>query len=62
MSWEPLNLAHIEERPPVQPTLGGLGLVYPGKRHVFSGPQEAAKTLAAYAIALAVIRDSGTVS
>jgi GNAT superfamily N-acetyltransferase len=61
VSWEPLNLAHIEERPPVQPTLGGLGLVYPGKRHVFSGPQEAAKTLAAYAIALAVIRDSGTV-
>jgi GNAT superfamily N-acetyltransferase len=61
VSWEPLNLAHIEERPPVQPTLGGLGLVYPGKRHVFSGPQEAAKTLAAYAIALEVIRLGGIV-
>jgi GNAT superfamily N-acetyltransferase len=61
VSWEPLNLAHIEERPPVQRTLGGLGLVYPGKRHVFSGPQEAAKTLAAYAIALEVIRQGGIV-
>jgi GNAT superfamily N-acetyltransferase len=61
VSWEPLNLALIEERPPVRPTLGGLGLVYPGKRHVFSGPQEAAKTLAAYAIALEVIRQGGIV-
>ena len=43
-------------------TLGGIGLVYPGKRHVFSGPPESAKTLAAYAIALAEVRagvDSG---
>lgn len=56
MSWQPLNLAHLEERDPVRPTLGGLGIVYRGKRHVFSGPQEAAKTLAAYAIALEVIR------
>jgi AAA domain len=62
VSWEPLNLAHLEERPRLEPTLGGLGLVYPGKRHVFSGPQESAKTLAAYAIALAVIRKGGTVA
>jgi GNAT superfamily N-acetyltransferase len=56
VSWQPLNLAHLTERPPVRPDLGGLGLLYRGKRHVFSGPQEAVKTLTAYAIALEVIR------
>jgi hypothetical protein len=56
MSWDPVNLAHLEERSPVRPTLGGLGLLYPGKRHTFSGPHEAAKTLAAYAVGLKVIR------
>jgi len=61
MSWDPINLAKIEERPPLEPTLGGLGLVYPGKRHVFSGPPESAKTLAAYAIALEIIRSGGSV-
>ena len=60
-SWHPVNLAALEERPPIQPTLGGIGLVYPGKRHVFSGPQESAKTLAAYAVALEVVRAGGTV-
>lgn len=57
--WAPLNLAELPEQPPVQPTLGGLGIVYPGKRHVFSGPQESAKTLAAYAIGLQVVRHQG---
>jgi AAA domain-containing protein len=61
VNWEPLNLAHLDQRPPVEPTLGGVGLVYPGKRHVVSGPQESAKTLAAYAIALETIRQAGTV-
>ena len=61
MSWELVNLGHLEERPPVRPTLGGLGLVYHGKRHVFSGPQESAKTLAAYTVALEVRRQGGTV-
>ena len=61
MSWEPLNLANLEERPPIEPTLGDVGLLYPGKRHVFSGPQEAAKTIAAYAIALEVVRRDGAV-
>jgi hypothetical protein len=55
-SWAPQNLADLEDRPPVQPTLGGLGIVYPGKRHWFSGPQESAKTLAAYVIGLEVVR------
>src|SRR5262245_51473693 len=61
VTWALLNLANLEERPAIQPTLGGVGLVYPGKRHVFSGPPESAKTLAAYAIALAEIRQGGTV-
>jgi len=55
-SWHPINLADLAEQPPLQPTLG-LGIAYPGKRHVFSGPQESAKTLAAYALGLVVIRD-----
>ena len=50
MSWDAINLANIGERPPLTPSLGGVGLVYPGKRHVFSGPPESAKTLAAYVI------------
>jgi hypothetical protein len=54
-SWQPLNLADLEDTPPVEPTLGDLGIVYPGKRHVFSGPQESAKTLAAYVIGLQVV-------
>jgi len=61
-SWQPLNLATLEDRPPIQPTLGSVGLVYPGKRHVFSGPQESAKTLAAYAIALEIVRAGGLVA
>jgi hypothetical protein len=61
VSWEPTNLAHLEPRPAIQPSIGGVGLVYPGKRHVFSGPPESAKTLAAYAIALNEIRLGGNV-
>jgi hypothetical protein len=63
-SWMPINLNSLPEEPPVQPTLGRLGeigLVYPGKRHVFSGPQESAKTLAAYAIGIQVIRDGNII-
>lgn len=59
-SWTPILLTALPDKPPVQPTLGGVGLVYPGKRHVFSGPQESAKTLAAYAIAIQVVRGGGT--
>lgn len=56
-SWAPVNLATLEEKPPVKPTLGGVGIAYPGKRHIFSGPQESAKTLAAYAIGLELVRE-----
>lgn len=55
-SWQPIDLSQIPDEPPQPPNLGGLGIVYPGKRHVFSGPQESAKTLAAYVIGLEVIR------
>lgn len=60
-SWSPRNLALLGDRPQVRPTLGGIGLVYPGKRHAFTGPQESAKTLAAYSAILGVVRDDGTV-
>lgn len=60
-SWTPINLALLEDQPPVRPTLGNVGIVYPGKRHVFSGSQESAKTLAAYAIGLEVVRQGGRV-
>jgi hypothetical protein len=60
-SWLPRNLALVPDEPPVLPTLGGLNLIYPGKRHVFSGPQEAAKTLAAYVVGLSVVREGGRV-
>jgi hypothetical protein len=56
VSWDPINLALLEPRPVTLPTIGGVGLVYPGRRHVFSGPPESAKTLAAYAIALEEVR------
>jgi len=61
VTWQPLNLAHLEERPPILPNLGGLGLVYPGKRHVFSGPPESAKTIFAYIAAIETVRQGGTV-
>jgi hypothetical protein len=59
-TWQAIDLSALGERPAVRPTLGaggGLGLVYPGRRHVFSGPPESAKTLAAYAIGLRHVQD-----
>ncbi|MCL4291382.1 MAG: AAA family ATPase [Thermoleophilia bacterium] len=58
-TWQPRNLALLGERPQTRPTLGGIGLAYPGKRHAFTGPQESAKTLAAYAAVLGVIHEGG---
>lgn len=57
--WQPIDLSEIPDEPPVQPSLGGMGLAYPGKRHVFSGPQESAKTLCAYLLGLEVMRAGG---
>lgn len=59
-SWTPTNLNTLPDKPPVQPTLGGIGIVYPGKRHVFSGAPESAKTLAGYAILIQVVRAPAT--
>lgn len=60
-SWTPKDLTQLPDKPPVQPNLGQSGIVYPGKRHVFSGPPESAKTLCAYAIGIATIRHGGIV-
>lgn len=55
-SWVPINLNDLPETPPVKPDLGATHLIYPGKRHVFSGPPESAKTLAAYCILIQIAR------
>jgi hypothetical protein len=54
-SWQPIYLSGITDDATIPPSLGH-NLIYPGLRHVFSGPQESAKTLAAYIIGLNVIR------
>lgn len=59
--WIPRTLSSVADEPPRAPELGGLGILYPGKRHVFSGPQESAKTLAAYVCGLHVIRAGDSV-
>lgn len=59
-SWTPIDLNSLPEKPPTPPELGGTHLVYPGKRHVFSGPPESAKTLAAYCVLIQVVRVGGT--
>lgn len=59
MTWEPMNLGALPERPPVTPSIGGL--IYPGSRCVWSGVPESAKTWAALAVALEEIRAGNTV-
>jgi hypothetical protein len=59
-SWTPINLNDLPDKPPIEPTLGNTGLLYPGKRHVFSGPPESAKTLAAYTMLILVARTGHT--
>jgi hypothetical protein len=58
--WAPRNLGLLGERPDIRPALGDIGLLYPGKRHAFTGPQESAKTIAAYAAILGVVRAGAT--
>jgi hypothetical protein len=58
--WIARPLASVSDEPPVAPELA-LGILYPGKRHVFSGPQESAKTLAAYVCGLEVVRAGQTI-
>jgi hypothetical protein len=59
--WIARTLASVADEPPTAPELGGLGILYPGKRHVFSGAQESAKTLAAYVCGLCVIRAGSSI-
>jgi hypothetical protein len=47
-SWTPIDLLAIESAKPEPPTIGHL--VYPGRRHVFSGEPESLKTWAANAL------------
>jgi hypothetical protein len=55
MTWTPLNLSADEyAKPSLPPAL--CGLIYAGKRHILSGPPEAAKTLTALIITLDALR------
>lgn len=58
MKWQPLNLAAPEYAVPSEPPRA-CGLVYAGKRHLISGPPEAAKTLLALIVALEELRAGG---
>jgi hypothetical protein len=59
MTWQPLNLAAPEyANRPEPPFL--CGLVYRGRRHLFSGPPEANKTLVALLLGLELIRQGET--
>jgi hypothetical protein len=59
-TWVPIDLTELEERDPTMPNLGQSQLLYPGKRHVFSGPPESAKTIAAYCLLLQTVRQDDT--
>jgi len=61
VSWEAINLAASEfSKPSEPPSL--CGLVYAGKRHIVSGPPEAAKTLCTLILALEHMRAGGVVA
>jgi len=49
-SWRPVDLIATASEPPEPPSLGGI--VYPGRRHVFSGEPESLKSFCALVICL----------
>lgn len=53
--WQRINLLELADEPTEPPRWAGL--VYAGRRHLFSGEPETAKTIAALAIAHAVVRE-----
>jgi hypothetical protein len=53
-SWKPIDLLAFADAPPEPPTISGL--VYPERRHVFSGEPETLKTWAADVLAVEEIR------
>jgi AAA domain len=59
MSWQPIDLATIESAELEPPAIGGI--VYPGRRHVFSGEPESLKSMVAMALAFEVIGAGGCV-
>ncbi len=59
-SWTPISAGDIPDSEPIRPVLADTGLIYPGKRHVFSGPPESAKTLAAYCVLIQTARVGDT--
>jgi hypothetical protein len=60
LSWPTVNLADPAYAiPPDPPAIAGL--LYEGKRHVASGPQESAKTLIAYHLLLQALRSGAGV-
>lgn len=57
-SWDPVNLTGLGERDPLLPNLApDLPILYPGKRHVFSGPPESLKTMISYLALLLAVRN-----
>ena len=61
MTWQALDLAADIYSKPSEPPIR-CGLIYAGKRHLISGPPEAAKTLLALIFAIEEIRAGGTVA
>jgi hypothetical protein len=53
-SWQPVYLSGIEDTETQPPSLGH-NLIYPGLRHIFSGPPESAKTLVAYSAGIDIL-------
>jgi AAA domain len=58
-SWTPLDLLALDVDPPAAPTISGL--VYPCRRHVFSGEPETMKTWAAHVLAAEEVRAGSSV-
>src|SRR6266849_10036469 len=58
-SWMPIDLVVLGQAPPEPPTLGGI--VYPGRRHIWSGEPEALKTWLALCVAAEEVRAGNSV-
>jgi hypothetical protein len=56
-SWRAIDLSALSEEPPARPDLApGFPLIYPGHRHLISGPPESVKTLIEYLAVLLMVR------
>lgn len=59
-TWHPIDLIGTSLEPPEPPTISGI--VYPGRRHLFSGEPESLKSWAAMILCAEQIRDGNTVA